>query len=208
MLIRQGRDMDGNAKTTKLVCNDQNLLYTALNRYIKLKTLFTKTFGEPSVEVADIAINGKSVVHVRKSNPLFNCGKQMKTLDNVIFRYENAPCIEEDDEYNLTGLYECTPDDQKKYVKGMIYDSADWFFYYQNHVTDAGTAERKAKLQRSFRKLFQSLNLLRVEYDLNQEEQTEDQNRETKRSCQKSQLHRRVQERITESLSAFFLETA
>jgi hypothetical protein len=206
MLIRQGRDMDENAKTTKLVCNDQNLLYTALNRYIKLKTLFTSNF----LNVGGIAIDGGSVVNVRCSNPLFDCGVKVQELDDFISRYEKAPFIKKNEdgslECNLTGLCGCTTDDQKKYVKGMIYDSTELFLqYHSDHTVNAKT---KAKLQRSFRKLFQSLNLLMIEYKLSQEEQTEHQNLGPKRKRENSQLHRIVQERITESLSAFFLETA
>ena len=205
MLIRQGRDMDQNAKTTKLVCNDENLLYTALNRYIKLKKLFTKTFGT-DVVFGNIAINGEGVVNVRCSNPLFDCGVKVQELDNFISRYEKAPFIKKNEdgslECNLTGLYGCTTDDQKKYVKGMIYDSTELFLqYHSDHTVNAKT---KAKLQRSFRKLFQSLNLLMIEYDLNQEEQTEHPTPAPKRKRDSSQLHRIVQERITESLSALF----
>jgi len=203
-------DQDTNATTKILVCNDENLLYTALNRYIKLKTLLRKTYGTDIV-FAGIAIDEGTVVNVRCDNDLFDCGVELGNLDDFISSYEKAPFIEEKDnddspECNLTGLYKCTRNDQENYVRGMIYDSAEWFFRYQNHQPDNLGPQTKAKLQRSFRKLFQSLNLLRVEYDLEPKEE-KDQKNSNKRP-RHSEPYRIVQERITESLSALFLETA
>ena len=143
-------------------------MYTAIEQYIKL----TSKLPEFLTNVGGIAILSDSKVHV-VSNDLFDCGDkdQVEPLESFITKYKKAPFIEDTSQgnsstpnYNLTGFHGVTKDQQENYVRGMIYDSAEKFMMYENNAQSQDGKEEK--LRRCFRKLFQSLNLLRVQYDL------------------------------------------
>lgn len=225
MLARQGRDMSvqiTSIHTVLQACKDQHLLCTAIEQYIKLESKRPKY----DVDVGGTAISSETVVHPT-SNKLFACGnkEQVGPLEKFITTYKKAPFIEDtstgDDSapnYNLTGFRGVTKDQQENYVRGMIYNSAEWFMNYQNKKDEYRSAQtdetgkEKEKLLRCFRKLFQSLNLLRVQYDLKATEpNTEEKNNlsNKRRRAQKISppTDQVVQERITESLSALFDKT-
>lgn len=215
MLTRQGRDMSFEVTTVHTVlqaCKDEHLLYTAIEQYIKLTSKLPEFF----TDVGGIAILSDSKVHV-VSNDLFACGDkdQVKLLESFITKYKEAPFIEDTSQgnsstpnYNLTGFHGVTKDQQENYVRGMIYDSAEKFMMYQDKIQSQDGKEEK--LRRCFRKLFQSLNLLRVQYDLKATEpNTEEKHKTTRKRKRVRQKitppsDQIVQERITESLSALF----
>jgi len=216
MLTRPGRDMSVHITTIEKVlqaCRDEHLLYTALNRYIKLQSKVQNSkykTGEPDAEpVVDLPFND-----------LFDCAdsEQVNGLEKLIATYKRAPFIENTSlGTNLTGLRGATKDQQKNYVRGMIYNSAKWFMMYQKNENGDSSdrtdeTEKENKRLRCFRKLFQSLNLLRVEYDLKEtQSNTKEGNGFSKKRRREQKItpptEQVVQERITESLSALFDKT-
>lgn len=215
MLARQGRDMSIEVTTVSTVlqaCKDQHLLYTAIEQYIKLGSKVNKYH----MTVGGTAIRPETVIHLT-FNELFACGnqEQVEPLENFIKTYKKAPFIEdtssEDDSapnYNLTGLRGVTKDQQENYVRGMIYNSAEWFMAHHN--SSPSQDSNNEKLLRCFRKLFQSLDLLSVQYDLKATKPNTEKNKENTTKKRKTKgksfplTDQVVQERITKSLSALF----
>ena len=215
MLARQGRDMSIEVTTVSTVlqaCKDQHLLYTAIEQYIKLESKVSNGY----INLAGTAISSETVIYPT-SNELFACGnsEQVKPLEEFIDTYKKAPFIEDtspgDDSapnYNLTGFRDVTKDQQENYVRGMIYNSAEWFMTHQN--SSQLQDDKKEKLLRCFRKLFQSLDLLSVQYDLKATKPNTEKNKENTTKKRKTKgksfplTDQVVQERITKSLSALF----
>jgi len=217
MLARQGRDMSvqiTSIHTVLQACKDQHLLCTAIEQYIKLESKVSNGY----INLAGTAISSETVIYPT-SNELFACGnsEQVKPLEEFIDTYKKAPFIEDtspgDDSapnYNLTGFRDVTKDQQENYVRGMIYNSAEWFMTHQN--SSQLQDDKKEKLLRCFRKLFQSLNLLRVQYNLEETEPNTEEKNKLRRKRPRAQkisppTDQVVQERITESLSALFDKT-